>query len=128
MKVEEIIFSILTSDPSIFNIVGDNIFPLRIAQGKQVPFITYTIKSIEPNSNKKELSMLDTYLIDIDIFSNSYSQIITLVELVRDNFEAMNFTSGDILCDFDFLTIKEDYKNDAQLFNKTISIIAHYQK
>tara|TARA_R110002020_G_scaffold464747_1_gene685769 strand:+ start:105 stop:491 length:387 start_codon:yes stop_codon:yes gene_type:complete len=128
MKVEEIIFSILTSDVSIYDVVADNIFPLMIAQGKQVPFIAYTIKSIEPNSGKKEKSEVDTYLIDIDIFSDSYSQIITLVDLVRDNFEAITFTTDDDFCDFDFLTIREDYKNDAQLFNRTVSIIAHYSK
>lgn len=128
MKVEEIIFSILSTDSSIYDIVSDNIFPLRVAQGKQVPFLAYTIKSIEPNSGKKELSEVDTYLIDVDIFSDSYSQLITLVDLVRDNFEANTFTADGVLCDFDFLTIREDYKNDAQLFSRTVSIIAHYSK
>lgn len=128
MKVEEIIFSVLASDPSISNLVGDSIFPLRIAQGKQVPFITYLVKEVEPNSGKKELSVHDTYFIDIDIFSGSFSQIVELVDLVRACFEGITFTSDEILCDFDFLTIKEDYKNDAQLYNRTVSIIAHYRK
>ncbi|MCH7411155.1 DUF3168 domain-containing protein [Belliella sp. DSM 111904] len=128
MKVEEIIFSILSSDSDIAGIVSDNIFPLRAAQGKQVPFITYISTNIEPNSGKNEKSVHDTYLIDIDIFSDGFAQIATLVDLVRNCFEAVTFTSESILCDFDFLTIKEDYKNDAQLYNKTVSIIAHYKK
>ncbi|MEB2775231.1 DUF3168 domain-containing protein [Algoriphagus sp. D3-2-R+10] len=126
MKVEEIIYSILFADVNINNIVGNNIFPIRAAQGKNLPFITYTVTSIEPNAGKREVSAFDTYMIDIDIFSATFSQLISLVDSVRENFEAVNFESDGVGVEFDFLNIKEDYKNDAQLFNKTVSIIGHY--
>ncbi|WP_268034824.1 tail completion protein gp17 [Algoriphagus sp. PAP.12] len=128
MKVEEIVYQLLSTNPDITNEVLNQIYPLRIAQGKQLPFIAYTVKSVEPNGGKKEKSEFDSYFIDVDVFSDKYSQVNSLADLVRDAFEAVTYEGEDALCEFDFLSFREDYKNDAQLFNRTVGIIGLYKK
>lgn len=126
MRIEEIIYKLLSEDSNISNIIQDKIYPLRAAQGKSNPFVTYTIKNATPNSGKKELSSFDSYLIDIDIFSDSFSEVNQLSYLIRSKFEAFTFNEDGTFCDFDFLTYGESYGNDSQMYNKTVSIIGHY--
>ena len=86
MTIEEITYSILTGYSGITATVGTKIYPIKVAQNKQVPFITYTILKGTPNAGKRELSSFDTYMNDIDIFSNKYSEVILMQNMVRSEF------------------------------------------
>jgi hypothetical protein len=126
MNVAEIVYNQIISDQTVFSIVNDSVFPIRAAQNKSVPFVTYIITDISPNSGKKELSIFDDYTIEIDLFTDKYKDITILVDAIRSIFENYTFTDDNTFCDFNFITIKEDYKNDAQLYNKTIVLMAHF--
>lgn len=126
MTIQEIIYKILSEDQMISNIIGDKIYPLTVSQGKMIPFVTYTVESMTPNSGKGEISVFDTYRIEIDIFSDKYSTLNNLTNLIRGKFEAFTYFENNIFCEFDFITLKESYENDAQLYNITVIIIGHY--
>jgi len=124
MRVEEIIVSVIKADETISSLT-DRVYPLRAAQSKTLPFITYTTR-VEPNSNKNEKSLFDSYFIDIIIFSDRYSTLNTLADSVRSLFEAVDFVNDNVYVNFDFLTFREDYDNVGDIYNKTVSIIGHY--
>ncbi len=125
MKLEEIIVSILREDETITSVAGSRIYPLRGAQSRTMPFLTFSGR-VEPNSNKMEKSLFDTYFVDIIIFSDSYQSLITLTDAVRSLFEAVEYSNENIYVSFDFLTYREDYDNNGNVYNKTVSIIAQY--
>jgi hypothetical protein len=126
MSIEEIIYGILSSDTRITDVVGTNIFPIVGAQNRKLPLLTYTVNTIEPNSGKNDKSYFDTYFVEIDIFSEDYLQLAKLHDDVRDNFEAVKVTFDTVSCNMDYLTTKKDYETKAELFNTTLSVLAHF--
>lgn len=125
MRLEEIIVSILKDDSTISTLANNRIYPMRAAQSRNLPFITYTTR-VEPNSNKNEKSLFDTYFIDIIVFSDKYSSMVELADSIRGLFEAVDYASDNIYVSFDFLTFKEDYDNNGDVYNRSVSIIGHY--
>lgn len=125
MTLEEIIFSVLSNSNSLESKVSTKIYPIKVAQNKQVPFITYHVEKGTPNSGKREISSFDTYLIDIDIFSNKFSEVVEISGIVRELFEATEYSNGTKSAQFDFVEITEDYKSESEFYNKTVKIIGH---
>ena len=98
MTVGKAIFDILTNNAAVLAIVSDlgtdpRIFPSRFDFPKDVllPYITYQVVSNEPNNTKNGPSTYDYVTVQINLYSTSYSNLITLSNKVRS---ALDYVSG----------------------------------
>ncbi len=98
MNVGKAIFDILTNNAAVLAIISDlgtdpRIFPSRFDFPKNVktPYITYQVVSDEPNNTKNGPSTYDYVTIQINLYSTSYSNLITLSSKVRS---ALDYVSG----------------------------------
>tara|TARA_Y100000114_G_C11682684_1_gene289388 strand:- start:185 stop:604 length:420 start_codon:yes stop_codon:yes gene_type:complete len=98
MQVGKAIFDILTNNAAVLAITSDGgtdprIFPSRFDFPKdvQTPYITYQIVSQEPNNIKSGPSLYDYVSVQINLYSTSYSSLITLSGKVRT---ALDYVSG----------------------------------
>ena len=98
MNVGKAIFDILTNNAAVLAIISDlgpdpRIFPSRFDFPKNVktPYITYQVVSDEPNNTKNGPSTYDYVTVQINLYSTSYSNLITLSGKVRS---ALDYVSG----------------------------------
>lgn len=77
------IYAILSTDPSITAAVGTRIFPAMAVIDGGRPSIVYTEISNTPTSFKQGPSDMDFIRLQVDIFSPSYDQCVSIAESVR---------------------------------------------
>ena len=77
--------------------VGDNVFPNVLPQNYGLPAIVYTIMGSIPSNVKEIRAIANTIDVDIDIVSDSYSEVNQLSVLVMSNLHRYknNFNSND---------------------------------
>lgn len=83
----------------ILNSVEADVYPSIAPQGTAFPYITYQVISQTPNHTKGADSDLDVYRVQINVFSNSYAEAITLKESVRTNLDYYTGTIESIQVD-----------------------------
>jgi len=83
MNVPKAIYKLLSQSGPVAAIVGTNIFPLKAPQNKSFPYITYQTISRIPAKFKDGPAILDTFRVQVNIFSETFKQGSELSELVR---------------------------------------------
>tara|TARA_R100000773_G_C4218366_1_gene116848 strand:- start:1053 stop:1472 length:420 start_codon:yes stop_codon:yes gene_type:complete len=118
MNVGKAIFDILTNISAVLSIVSDSgtdprIFPSRFDFPKTVktPYITYQVVSDEPNNTKNGASTYDYVTVQINLYSTSYSLLITLAEKIRGNIDYVSGTFQGVEVDKIF------FQNQNELFD-----------
>jgi hypothetical protein len=98
MEVGKAVFEILFLDSDVQPLISESgsnprIFPSRYKFPSNVllPYITYQVVSDEPNNTKNGVSQYDYVTVQINIYSNRYSNMIDLAGKVRT---ALDYTSG----------------------------------
>ncbi len=82
------IYTVLSNDPSIYNLCGTRIYPKRMLQGALVPAIVYTINDITPIKSLSGESGLDTGTVEITCWAKDYTTAHLLATAVRSAFVA----------------------------------------
>jgi hypothetical protein len=77
------IYTILSTDPAIAMVVATRIFPAMAVIDGTRPSIVYTEISNTPTMYKQGPSDMDFVRVQVDIYSPSYDQCVSLAELVR---------------------------------------------
>lgn len=92
LSINKTIYSILSSNTDITNKIEQNLFPILAPKDTSLPTIIYSRIKLEPTDNKD--LQLDKVYVQIDIFSNTYSESIEIAENVRACLES--YRSDDI--------------------------------
>jgi hypothetical protein len=91
MDIGKAIYSILSNDSGVSNIVGTRIFPQKVPFGEQMPSITYFVIDTTPNNTKNGASTYDYVRCQITAFGVTYSRAQELATEIRS---ALDYKSG----------------------------------
>ena len=83
MIVGKAIYHLLTNATDVTDIVSTRIYPEIAQQDADLPYIVYAIANNEPTDTKPEPSKLDTAQVEVNIYSDSYTEAIDLAVAVR---------------------------------------------
>ncbi len=103
------VYSLLTSDSELTEMVNDNIFPLVAEESVNYPFIIFTKESVTPSYTKDFLTF-DLVTISVVVASNNYIDTVNIAERVRNVLE--NYRDSyfyNILLD----SVSEEFVEDA---------------
>ena len=83
MIVGKAIYHLLTNATDVTDIVSTRIYPEIAQQDADLPYIVYNVANNEPTDTKPEPSKLDTAQVEVNIYSDSYTECIDLAVAVR---------------------------------------------
>ena len=78
MTVGKAIYYLLTNASDVTAIVGTRIYPEVAQQNAALPYIVYNVSNNEPSDTKREPSKLDTAEVEVNVFSEKYTQAIDM--------------------------------------------------
>ena len=105
--IGDVIGSILSNDTDVTDIVSTRIFPFMAIEDIPYPYIVYTIESVEPTSSKDCSNALDTYTVNVELYSETLAELEDLGNKTRAilnrnkgtietiNVQSINFTAED---------------------------------
>ena len=83
MIVGKAIYYLLTNATDVTDIVNTRVYPEVAQQDAALPYIVYNVTNNEPTDTKPEPSKLDTAQVEVNIYSDSYTEAIDLAVAVR---------------------------------------------
>lgn len=115
MTAGKAIYSILSTDEDLTALVDGRVFPELAAQDSATPYVTYHIRSVEPEDTKTGPSTLDVVTFEVFCIGPDYGSLMDVAEACRTAIDrqAGNFNSTAIQsvryidedCDFDQSTM-----------------------
>ena len=115
--IGKVIYGRLTTDTTITNICGLNIFPDIAPQNVQYPFMVYAIINSLPVDFKDGQSNLEEITIQIDVYTNNYETTQTLGNNVRNRLDRFVGTVNNISVQ----TIKY-MSSSSQVYNADLNV------
>ena len=115
--IGKVIYGRLTTDTTITNICGLNIFPDIAPQNVQYPFMVYTIINSLPVDFKDGQSNLEEITIQIDVYTNNYETTQTLGNNVRNRLDRFVGTVNNVSVQ----TIKY-MSSSSQVYNADLNV------
>jgi len=115
--IGKVIYGRLTTDTTITNICGLNIFPDIAPQNVQYPFMVYTIINSLPVDFKDGQSNLEEITIQIDVYTNNYETTQTLANNVRNRLDRFVGTVNSVSVQ----TIKY-MSSSSQVYNADLNV------
>ena len=85
--IGKVIYGRLTTDTTITNICGLNIFPDIAPQNVQYPFMVYTIVNSLPVDFKDGQSNLEEITLQVDVYTQNYDDTQILSNLIRNRLD-----------------------------------------
>lgn len=83
MSVEQTLFSVLTSDPTVAGMVVDRVRPIEAAQGETVPYVVYELVSSVPVESPETGTETNESVIDVACYGTDYANSKALAKAVR---------------------------------------------
>ena len=115
--IGKVIYGRLTTDTTITNICGLNIFPDIAPQNVQYPFMVYTIINSLPVDFKDGQSNLEEITVQIDVYTNNYETTQTLGNNVRNRLDRFIGTVNSVSVQ----TIKY-MSSSSQVYNADLNV------
>jgi hypothetical protein len=115
--IGKVIYGRLTTDATITNICGLNIFPDIAPQNVQYPFMVYTIVNSLPVDFKDGQSNLEEITVQIDVYTNNYETTQTLGNNVRNRLDRFVGTVNNVSVQ----TIKY-MSSSSQVYNADLNV------
>ena len=81
--IKDVIYSLLSNNASVNNIVVNKIFPYLAQDNVDVPYLVFDLTGLEPTDCKDGVSGLDTLLFDIEMYHDDPDLLETLSTNVR---------------------------------------------
>jgi hypothetical protein len=120
-RVGNAIYSILSSDVQLNQLVANRIYPVISRQREVYPLLTYSIITNNPSDTKTSASTVDQYRIQFDAYAEDYDQVHDIIIRLReviDRYPHHNI-AGVNLDGIRFIDQNDGYEEDAQLFRVT---------
>ena len=122
LSIGKVVYSILSSDNSLREIISNRIYPLIADEGTTFPFIIYSRIGIDQQSSKDSTD--DEIRVLIQIAANNYQQSIEIAEIVRGILEHKNGTFSNLYIEDIILEdASEDWLDDSFIQNLNFNII-----
>lgn len=83
MKVLEDVYTILSSDATLANLVGDNIFPVIVPEGHTLPAVVFTVLEEVANNTKDAHSEMDFLMVEVYSISTAVFESVQINDAVR---------------------------------------------
>jgi hypothetical protein len=115
--IGKVIYGRLTTDTTITNICGLNIFPDIAPQNVQYPFMVYTVINSLPVDFKDGQSNLEEITVQIDVYTNNYETTQTLGNNVRNRLDRFVGTVNSVSVQ----TIKY-MSSSSQVYNADLNV------
>ena len=115
--IGKVIYGRLTTDTTITNICGLNIFPDIAPQNVQYPFMVYTIINSLPVDFNDAESNLEEITVQIDVYTNNYETTQTLGNNVRNRLDRFVGTVNSVSVQ----TIKY-ISSSSQVYNADLNV------
>jgi hypothetical protein len=96
MKVGKYIFSVLSNTTAVTDITAERIYPNTATQSSTFPFIVYSVQGVEPADTKDGVSSLDTNVVTVVCFCETYTQGCDLADAVRTALDRTSLTREGI--------------------------------
>ena len=83
MITGKVIYGILGATTAIQTLVSSRIYPHIAPQGVSMPFVTFATIQRRPTDTKNNVSKLDVYQVEINIFDPEYTACCTIADAIR---------------------------------------------
>lgn len=114
------------STAQIAALAGDRIYPILRPQDAALPAVTYSHVFGRPsNSLDGYTSGLQRFLMQIDCWAKSYSDVIALAQAVRDRMNTSAATFSTVITEYPLI---DDYESDTKLFRRSLSVACWYRE
>jgi len=117
-RIEEALFSKITNDSSITNLLGDttSVYPNHTERGLKPPYITYEMQSREPSLIKNASPTVDFVEIDYRIHARSFQNILDISENLRDLLDHFKGTVDSVDIDrIHLINTQDEYEEEGEL-------------
>jgi hypothetical protein len=81
--IGDVLYNLLSNDVDVSAIVGTKIYPFIAIEDVQDPYIVYTIEGVDPTQDKDGPSVLDTITVNIELYTETLSELEDLGNKVR---------------------------------------------
>ena len=118
MIVGKAIYYLLTNATDVTDVVSTRIYPEIAQQDAALPYIVYNVANNEPTDTKPEPSKLDTAQVEVNIYSDSYTEAIDLAVAVRAALDRVKGTySGVNVQSIQYLNEVIDFDEPQRAYN-----------
>lgn len=93
------IYSILSNDAGVTALVGTKIYPDIIPLGTAYPATVYSVVSTTPTNVKDGASTLDATVVQVDIYSDDYSEAQSIASAIRTALDTYSGTVATVKVD-----------------------------
>lgn len=118
MTVGKAIYYLLTNSTDVTDIVSTRVYPEIAEQNAALPYVVYNISNNEPTDTKHDVSQLDTAQIEVNVYSESYTECIDLAVAVRAALDRVKGTyAGVDVQSIQYLNEIIDFDEPQRCFN-----------
>jgi hypothetical protein len=121
-QVGKAIYSILSADPALGQLVAYRIYPVIAPQHEVYPILTYAIITNTPSDTKTSASTVDQYRIQFDAYATEYDKVHSITNRLRELIDRYPHTvvAGILLDGIRYLDQSDGYDDESQLFRVTV--------
>jgi len=117
--IGDVIYNLLSNDANVSAIVGTKIFPYVAVDDIAYPYIVYSSEGIEPTDTKDGQSELDKNEWDIEMYSETLSEVEDLADKVRTVLDRQSGTTETVVVDHTtFIGENGGYADEDRVFLK----------
>ena len=109
--------------PAIFTLLSGvgSLFPVRATQTTKSPFVVFHIAECQCTGTKQTASILDTYQVQFNVFSEQYADLNTTDAAIRAILDGYRGTVGTVVIDSARINSRYDnFDDNAQFYCRTI--------
>ena len=128
MSVESEIKNRLTTDASVTAVFGTRIYPLVLPQNPTLPGAQYAIIDGTPRENLFAKAGLYRFEIQIDIFANKYSEVVSGEDAIRRSLQSYdNVGTGSIQAIHHIMSM-DDFEKEIANYKKVLRFSVWYTR
>ncbi len=129
--MEKQFVSLVTSQTAVTNIIAARFYPVKLPQAGVFPAMVYTVISGDRDYNQDGQTDLVPYLVQLDLFAESYSEVVALRDaIVASMTGVINQDYGSPAVCFSGVLIRQERDgytepldaSDSGLFRKSIDV------
>jgi len=133
-QIGKVIRTTLLADATIASTVSNRVYPLVMPMNTAFPAIMYTVLNTRSDSHLKGTTGIAETMLQLDGYSQNYSSLLSLMELVRleiqsirGTYDSVFINSIDIDSSYDTFDRPED-GSDLGLYRVVHTYIVNYQE
>jgi hypothetical protein len=124
MNIGNVIYSMVTADTNLVNLIGNRIYPEEAPMEITYPYITYTKINTDPTRVKNLVSPKDNFKINFFIYSKNYDTTSTIADLLRVALDNKRGVYANV--NVDWVIFEDETTGDPVMQDKIYWIVQDY--